>query len=39
MLSRVSFITPEIQKKYDLDIPDYEGVDQVVEIDANGLKL
>ena len=39
MLSKDRFVTPEIQKKYDLDIPDYQGVDQVVEIDADGQKL
>lgn len=33
------FVTPEIAKKYDLYIPDYSGVDQIVEIDANGHKL
>jgi NAD(P)H-hydrate epimerase len=32
-------VSPDIAKKYDLDIPEYVGVDQVVEIDAKGLKL
>lgn len=33
------FISPEIQKTYDLDLPAYEGIDQIVEIDQNGQKL
>ncbi|KAI9702540.1 MAG: hypothetical protein M1836_001020 [Candelina mexicana] len=28
------FVTPQIATKYDLDVPRYEGVDQVVEIDV-----
>jgi len=33
------FVTPDIQEKYDLDLPDYQGIDQVVEIGSNGRKL
>jgi len=33
------FVPPGIAKKYDLDIPEYNGVDQVVETDVNGNKL
>jgi hypothetical protein len=33
------FVSPDIAKKYDLQIPEYVGIDQVVEIDNNGLKL
>ncbi|KUJ09868.1 YjeF N-terminal domain-like protein [Mollisia scopiformis] len=33
------FVSPDIQKKYDLDLPDYEGIDQIVEVGANGQKL
>lgn len=33
------FVSPEIQKKYDLDLPEYEGLDQIVEVDKNGQKL
>ena len=30
---------PLIAEKYNLDVPDYVGVDQVVETDRNGQKL
>ncbi len=33
------FVSPGIQKKYDLDLPEYEGIDQVVEVGKNGQKL
>lgn len=33
------FVSPGIQKKYDLDLPEYAGIDQVVEVDQNGHKL
>jgi NAD(P)H-hydrate epimerase len=33
------FVSPDIAEKYDLELPDYEGVDQVVEIGSNGQKL
>jgi hypothetical protein len=36
---RDRFVTPDIQQKYDLELPAYEGVDQVVEVDRNGEKL
>lgn len=33
------FLSPEIAQKYDLDIPEYEGLDQVVEVKVEGGKL
>ncbi|KAE8442592.1 hypothetical protein EG329_003015 [Mollisiaceae sp. DMI_Dod_QoI] len=33
------FVSPDIQKKYDLELPEYEGIDQIVEVGANGQKL
>ncbi|KAH7310980.1 YjeF N-terminal domain-containing protein [Rhexocercosporidium sp. MPI-PUGE-AT-0058] len=33
------FVSPDIQKKYDLELPEYEGIDQVVEVGSNGQKL
>ncbi|KAJ4418121.1 hypothetical protein N0V82_005785 [Gnomoniopsis sp. IMI 355080] len=33
------FVSPAIAKKYDFEVPDYQGIDQVVEVDANGQKL
>ncbi|MCJ1298454.1 hypothetical protein MMC08_001244 [Hypocenomyce scalaris] len=33
------FLTPEVATKYNIDVPDYNGVDQVVEIDADDHKL
>lgn len=33
------FVSPDIAKKYDLDLPEYEGVDQIVELGKNGEKL
>ncbi|KAK1987696.1 YjeF N-terminal domain-containing protein [Colletotrichum cereale] len=33
------FVSPGIAEKYNLDIPLYEGIDQVVEVDNNGQKL
>ncbi|MCJ1228026.1 hypothetical protein MMC12_004685 [Toensbergia leucococca] len=33
------FVMPLIAEKYNLDVPDYVGVDQVVETDRNGQKL
>lgn len=33
------FVSPDIAKKYDLQVPEYAGVDQVVEIENNGQKL
>jgi NAD(P)H-hydrate epimerase len=33
------FVAPGIAKKYDFDVPAYEGIDQVVEVGPEGLKL
>ncbi|KAK1569752.1 YjeF N-terminal domain-containing protein [Colletotrichum navitas] len=33
------FVSPGIAEKYNVDIPPYEGIDQVVEVDNNGQKL
>lgn len=33
------FVSPAIAKKYNLDLPPYEGIDQIVEVDSNGQKL
>jgi len=33
------FVSPSIAKKYGLEVPEYEGVDQVVEISTSGQKL
>ncbi len=33
------FLSPAMAEKYDLDLPSYEGLDQVVEISAKGQKL
>ncbi|TDZ29618.1 NAD(P)H-hydrate epimerase [Colletotrichum spinosum] len=33
------FVSPGIAEKYNLDLPPYEGIDQVVEVDKNGQKL
>ncbi|KAK0748982.1 YjeF N-terminal domain-containing protein, partial [Schizothecium vesticola] len=33
------FVTPAIAKKYDLVLPEYEGIDQVVEVGPDGAKL
>jgi len=30
------FVSPDIKEKYDLDLPEYEGIDQVVEVDGEG---
>jgi len=34
MVSR--FVSPGIKNKYDLELPEYEGIDQVVEVDGEG---
>lgn len=34
-----SFVPPSIAKKYDFEVPKYEGVDQVVEVSPSGQKL
>ncbi|EON99581.1 putative ai-bp family protein [Phaeoacremonium minimum UCRPA7] len=33
------FVSPAIAKKYDFDVPEYEGIDQVVEVGPSGQKL
>ena len=33
------FVSPHIAKKYDLDLPEYEGIDQIVEVGSSGQKL
>ena len=33
------FLPPSIAKQYDLDMPPYEGVEQIVEVDQNGHNL
>ncbi|KAF3014205.1 hypothetical protein E8E14_007552 [Neopestalotiopsis sp. 37M] len=33
------FVSPSIAKKYDFEVPEYEGLDQIVEISPNGQKL
>ncbi|KAK1764117.1 YjeF N-terminal domain-containing protein [Phialemonium atrogriseum] len=33
------FVSPTIAKKYDFELPEYEGIDQVVEVGAGGQKL
>jgi len=33
------FVSPEIAEKYNLDVPEYEGIDQVVEVARDGHKL
>jgi len=30
------FVSPDIAKKYDLEIPKYTGIDQIVEVDGDG---
>ncbi|KAK7209325.1 hypothetical protein V2G26_016503 [Clonostachys chloroleuca] len=33
------FVSPMIAKKYDFEVPEYEGLDQVVEVAADGHRL
>jgi hypothetical protein len=33
------FVSPDIAEKYDLFLPEYEGIDQVVEVASSGEKL
>jgi len=33
------FITPEVAKKYNIDFPPYQGIDQIVEVGEEGQKL
>jgi NAD(P)H-hydrate epimerase len=32
-------VAPAIAKKYDFDVPEYEGLDQVVEVGVNEQRL
>jgi NAD(P)H-hydrate epimerase len=32
-------VTPAIAKKYGFDLPEYDGIDQIVEVGASGQKL
>lgn len=36
---RCRFVSPKIAKQFDLDLPQYDGIDQIVEVDQNGQKL
>lgn len=36
---RKSFVPPSIAKKYDFDMPTYDGIDQIVEIATTGGKI
>ncbi|KEZ39338.1 hypothetical protein SAPIO_CDS10029 [Scedosporium apiospermum] len=36
---RVGFVPPGIAQKYDFELPEYEGIDQIVEVDSSGQKL
>lgn len=33
------FVPPTIAKKYDFDLPEYQGIDQIVEVGPSGEKL
>ncbi|KAM0426240.1 hypothetical protein ACHAPT_008591 [Fusarium lateritium] len=33
------FVTPAIASKYDFEVPEYKGIDQVVEVETTGQKL
>lgn len=33
------FVSPAIAKKYDFEIPEYQGIDQIVEVGTGGEKL
>ncbi|MCJ1475130.1 hypothetical protein MMC13_003790 [Lambiella insularis] len=33
------FLPPSVAEKYNLDMPEYQGVDQIVELDRNGHRL
>ena len=33
------FVSPSMAKKYGFEVPEYQGVDQVVEVATNGEKL
>lgn len=38
-LTESRFVSPAIAKKYDFELPVYEGIDQVVEVSSNGQKI
>lgn len=38
-LGRGRFVSPKVAEKYDLDVPEYEGIDQVVELNTEAQKL
>jgi len=33
------FVSPDIKEKYDLELPEYAGIDQIIEVGSNGEKL
>jgi NAD(P)H-hydrate epimerase len=33
------FVSPDVKEKYGLELPEYEGIDQIVEVGRNGEKL
>lgn len=33
------FVTPSIAKKFDFEVPEYKGIDQVVEVEVSEQKL
>lgn len=37
--SRSRFVTPAIASKYGFEVPEYKGIDQVVEVETTGQKL
>jgi len=37
--SQNRFVTPSIAKKFDFEVPEYKGIDQVVEVEVSGQKL
>jgi len=37
--SSTRFVSPSIAKKYDFEIPEYPGVDQIVEVPTASEKL
>jgi NAD(P)H-hydrate epimerase len=39
LLKSDSFVSPAIAKKYDFNVPQYEGIDQIVEISPEGDRM
>ncbi len=39
LMVKFSFVTPAVAKKYGLELPEYEGIDQVVEVGPSGQRL